>query len=73
MLRRLAHHVEHLAHVRVRDLLVEEVRHAVHQDEAARLPPERKIERVGDEAKIEALLEGVAGHATEMARANVSA
>jgi hypothetical protein len=48
--------------VLVRNSLVEEVGHAVHEDEVAPLPAQREIEGVRYETEVESLLEGeVAG------------
>jgi hypothetical protein len=55
-----------------RDLLVEEIAHAIHEDRAGLLPGKGKLEAIRPEAKVEALLVGMAWNPTPSFRERLS-
>ena len=46
-------------------VLVEQIGHAVDEDQTSVTPLDRKVERRGDQAKVESLLEWVTGRSAE--------
>lgn len=65
MLGRLGHHAKDSLDIVERHVLVKEIAHRVDEHAAGLCPPERLFQLMRHQTQIEALLEGMARHATE--------